>query len=150
MKDITDVIDLANQSTTVMSLPRLYTQLSEADVVIEPSIGFHKTFDFTNPEYLIQAGRRAATAALPQIKAALEKKGSEDDNIYKIDKVIVRGLRNLPHSFLARDFIRPGIISEWEIKNNLDSLFKSGYIREAYAAIEKNGDSVFSDVLYKR
>jgi NTE family protein len=143
LKDITDVIDLANQSTTVMSLPRLYTQLSEADVVIEPSIGFHKTFDFTNPEYLIQAGRRAATAALPQIKAALEKKGSEDDNIYKIDKVIVRGLRNLPHSFLARDFIRPGIISEWEIKNNLDSLFKSGYIREAYAAIEKNGDSVF-------
>jgi NTE family protein len=141
LKDITDAIDLANQSTTVMSLPKLNTQLSEADVVIEPLIGFHKTFDFTNPEYLIQAGREAALAALPQIKAALEQKKMENDSIYKIDKVVISGLQNLPQSFFAQSLTHTGDIPEWEIKSNLDKLIESGYVGDAYAVIHSDGDT---------
>jgi NTE family protein len=142
LKDISDAIDLANQSTTVMSLPRLQNQLSEADVVIEPLIGFHKTFDFSNPEILIQAGREAALKALPQIKAVLEEKKLENDTSYRIDKVNVIGLRNMPRTFFDNGLSRTGNLAEWEIKDNLDKLINSGYIKDAQAIIETVGDSV--------
>jgi NTE family protein len=138
LKDITDAIDLANQSTTIMALPKLSTQLSEADVVIEPIIGFHKNSDFTSNESLIQAGRQAALASLPAIKAALQEKETESGREFNIAEVAITGLQNLPQSLFAPGLQITGKIADWQIKNNLNKIMKSGYANSAEAIIENN------------
>lgn len=136
LEEITDAIDMANQSTTIMSLPRLNIQLKQADLTITPAIGFHKTFDFSPIEQLIDAGRKATVESLPQILAALEEKENESGRFYKISQTKITGLKNMPVTFFKAELVLNKQISELEIKNNLDKIIKSGYVRNAEAVLD--------------
>ena len=49
----------------------LENELAKADIVLTPDVGTHKTFDFSNIEYLIEVGRQAALEIIPQIRNAM-------------------------------------------------------------------------------
>lgn len=137
LEEITDAIDMANQTTTVMSLPRLNSQLEQADLTITPDIGFHKTFDFSSIEELIDAGRKATVECLPRILALLEEKEDKGGYVYNIARVEITGLKNMPMAFFKAGLVSTEQISEREIKDNLDKIIKSGYIRDAEAILER-------------
>ncbi|OQX91692.1 MAG: hypothetical protein B6D58_06805 [candidate division Zixibacteria bacterium 4484_95] len=137
LEEITDAIDMANQTTTVMSLPRLNNQLEQADLVITPRVGFHKTFDFSSIEELIDAGRKSALECLPRINALLEEEEDRGGNTYNIAQVEITGLKNMPSAFFKTGLVSTEPISEHEIKNNLTKIIKSGYIKNANAILER-------------
>jgi len=140
--DIVDAIDMANQSTTVMSLPRLRRSLEQADIIITPAIGFHKASDFDRIEQLIEGGRQAAMQALPAIKNALvnEKPMQQGKPFFVVDSRI-EGLNFLPRSFFAKHLSTGGLSDESEIKARLEKVMAGGYLRDAYAEIALCGDT---------
>jgi NTE family protein len=141
INDISDAIDMANQSTTVMSLSQLNDQLAQADVIVIPPIGFHKASDFNEIESLIQAGRRATQDCLPQIMAAMADKKTEVGPQYSISQVTIDGPMNLPKSLFAAYLINVGSHSEWEIKNSLEEIIAGGYVNDAQAILDKDEGS---------
>jgi predicted acylesterase/phospholipase RssA len=65
--------ELADRVTTIMHEGRNEMSRDEADVVIAPDVGDHKSTDFAGVEQLIDAGYRAARAQMPKIKAAFAR-----------------------------------------------------------------------------
>ncbi len=139
--DIVDAIDMANQSTTVMSLPHLSRSLEQSDVVITPEIGFHKASDFTEIDRLIEEGRQAALRALPAIKSALMKKGRRQGKRFYVAASEIEGLNWLPRSFFERHLSINGLTDEFEIKARLEKVMAGGYLRDARAEVVLEGDT---------
>jgi NTE family protein len=75
---ISDAIDIANQTTTVMQLEARRRDLELADVVISPELGPHFATDFTGIDSLIEEGRKAAENFIPEIKSEVLRLQSED------------------------------------------------------------------------
>ena len=140
VENVTNAIDMVNQSTTVMSLNKLKEQLGLADVVITPDIGFQKTFDFKNIEKAINAGRMAAIEQLPYIQEALKKGETASDRRFKISETEITGLKYMPKTFFLTTLYSGDTLTESEIKNNLAVILRSGYIISAKAELLKQSE----------
>jgi NTE family protein len=64
-------LDTIFQSVNVMYAKIAAAQLSRADVVIHPMVGYIASGDFTKRHEAILEGEKAAQAALPKIRALL-------------------------------------------------------------------------------
>lgn len=135
VEEISDAIDMANQSTTVMSLPILQKQLSQADIVISPDLGYHKSFDFEDIEKVIDAGREATIKLLPAIKQSLENKAAVSAKEFKIADVRVSGLKSMPQNFILAGINDSSSLSKQDIENNLRRIESTGYIKNARAEL---------------
>lgn len=133
--EITNAIDMANQTTTVMSMSNLKNQLANADIVLTPDIGNHKTFDFSNTEYLINIGRETALKTIPMIKSVMLKTNPRNDCVYSISETEINGLTNMPESFIKSLIEINDSLSESTIRNNINFLQRSGYIRNVRAEL---------------
>jgi len=69
---ISDAIDIANQTTTIMQLATRNNELSRADVVVTPDLGGHLATDFNGIDDMIAAGESAMLEALPDIRAKID------------------------------------------------------------------------------
>jgi NTE family protein len=67
-------LDTIFQSVNAMYSKIAAAQLSRADVVIQPKVGHIASGDFTKRHEAILEGEKAAQAALPKIRALLEKR----------------------------------------------------------------------------
>ncbi len=67
-------IEVAYHSVTIMSAQIGVLGVKDADVVIHPDVGNVTYDDFTQKKRLIEAGEKAARAALPEIRAAISAK----------------------------------------------------------------------------
>jgi predicted acylesterase/phospholipase RssA len=87
---ITDPIDIANQTTTIMQLEARDQELAEANIVVSPDLGEHLATDFSNVDSLIAAGESAMMAALPALTAEIDKRHSlsDDTTSIHIDSVV--------------------------------------------------------------
>jgi len=137
---IDNAIDMFNQSSTIMSLPGLEDQIQQADVVICPAIGFYKISNFDDIEIVIEAGRRAALEALPEILQLLGQGRTASGEVYPIGQTTVTGLKNMPGAFFQAAFPISGKMTESTVKENLSIISKSGYIRQARAELRNNSD----------
>jgi NTE family protein len=61
-------VDLMLRTVFIMMKTLRELQLEEADVVIQPQVMDIHWADFRNPDQLVESGRKAAIAALPQIR----------------------------------------------------------------------------------
>jgi NTE family protein len=88
---ITNAIDIANQTTTIMQLEARRRELSQADVVIVPELEDHLATDFDNIDQLIELGRKAAVQTMPLIMESLgSSHGNETtDDLLCVDSIIV-------------------------------------------------------------
>ena len=66
-----DVMQMLMQTFTIMSRSINGFELRDADIVLRPSLAGIGSADFTARRRAIQAGREAAMAALPQLKARI-------------------------------------------------------------------------------
>lgn len=67
------MLGIVNQSIAIMGQRLGEQELGRADVVIRPNVLDYGSADFTRRNQAILEGEKAALAALPQIRAALEK-----------------------------------------------------------------------------
>jgi NTE family protein len=72
--NITNVIDVIMQTFNIMGNEISKYQVKDADVVIRPNVSGVGLIDFNKKTYLILEGEKAARAALPKIREAIEKK----------------------------------------------------------------------------
>jgi NTE family protein len=72
--DIKNVIDVIMQTFNIMGNELSRYQIMDADVIIRPNVSGVGLIDFTQKTKLIFEGERAARAALPKIREAIEKK----------------------------------------------------------------------------
>ena len=70
-------IDMILKSVTIMHSQIATTQLSHADVVIRPKVGYISSSDFTKRHEAVLEGEKAATAALPEIQRIIDRLKSE-------------------------------------------------------------------------
>ncbi len=71
--DIKNVIDVIMQTFNIMGNEISKYQIKDADVIIRPNVSSVGMIDFNKKTYLILEGERAARAALPKIREAIEK-----------------------------------------------------------------------------
>jgi NTE family protein len=72
--NITNVIDVIMQTFNIMGNEISKFQVKDADVVIRPNVSGVGLIDFNKKTYLILEGEKAARAALPKIREAIDKK----------------------------------------------------------------------------
>jgi NTE family protein len=70
-------IDMILKSVTIMHSQIASTQLSHADVVIRPKVGYISSSDFTKRHEAVLEGEKAATAVLPEIQSIIDRLKSE-------------------------------------------------------------------------
>jgi len=140
IEDISNAIDMFNQSSTIMSLPNLEDQIRLADIVINPVIDSYKNSDFDKTEIIIEAGRQAALKMLPEIQKLLVQRQTAGGIVFAIDQTTLTGLKNMPDAFFQSMLFQAENISESAIKGNLSLINKSGYIRQARAELRPKSD----------
>jgi len=140
IEDIDNAIDMFNQSSAIMSLPNLESQIQQADIVISPAIGFYKNNDFDEIEAVIEAGHQAALEVLPEINKLLGERQTASGIIYPIRNTTLTGLRNMPETFFQSSLLEDGSMSESTIKDNLSIISKSGFIRQTRAELWDKSD----------
>jgi len=70
-------IDMILKSVTIMHSQIASAQISHADVVIRPKVGYISSSDFTKRHEAVLEGEKAATAALPEIQSIIDRLKSE-------------------------------------------------------------------------
>lgn len=144
--EISDAIDMANQSTTVMSLSNLNKQLSQAEIVIAPDLGYHKSFDFENIEDVINAGRQATIELLPFIRQSLNAETAVSPKEFEITGTYVTGLKNLPESYFRANLNDSTFLSRYDIEENLRAIEKTGFVSGVHAELVPTSSSY--DLIY--
>jgi NTE family protein len=71
--NIQNVIDVIMQTFNIMGNEISKYQIKDADVIIRPNVSCVGMIDFGKKTYLISEGEKAARAALPRIREAMEK-----------------------------------------------------------------------------
>ncbi|HKZ21920.1 MAG TPA: patatin-like phospholipase family protein, partial [candidate division Zixibacteria bacterium] len=141
-------LDIAAQSTTVMTLEKKQQSLSRADAVIFPQLKNFTTTDFDKVKLLIELGEKEAEKHLPQLRQILENehKTVSETPKYKIDQVNFEGNEKLDLGYI--EWLTPwcnqkiaGIstsdsISEESITQNLEELYDSGYFYQVEARLQ--------------
>ncbi len=134
---IVDVIDIADQTTTIMSMHRKMESLERADLVITPDMDGRLSTDFSDIQSLIKAGEKAVEEALPEIRRLFSEtnSSSQDSLEYEITGWGIEGLSYMPKTFFKAVFKHSSRASRREIESNLRRAGESGYISDARAEL---------------
>jgi len=142
-EQISDPIDIANQTTTIMQLKARESELGDANVVIKPDLGGHPATDFDDVDKLIEAGYNAAIKALPEIHSTSSAReiNNDDTILICVDTIAVSPIiethpdidelrelaasnRDIPKKELQRiasNLIQSGTTSRIRITNSYES-----------------------------
>ena len=138
---IKDVIDIADQTTTIMSIRKKKEALELTDYVIRPELPGRISTDFSDIHSIIDAGEKAARAALPQIKSLLDKKEvAENTRSYPVVGSDISGLSAMPKTFFKSVFIQAESMTSDDILRNLRAAFESGYLENCWAELLPSDD----------
>lgn len=134
---IENVIDIADQTTTIMSMRKRKEALEQADYVIKPDLPGKLSTDFSDIHSIIEAGENAAREALPKIKSLLENnENREYPHIgYELSGWRITGLSSMPMTFFKTVFIHKENMTTDDILRNLKTAFESGYISNCRAEL---------------
>jgi len=146
---IDNVIDIADQTTTIMSMRKKKESLAQADLVIRPDLSNRISTDFSDIHSIIEAGEKAAEEALPAIREILEKEedNSSDTIDYPIVDWRVEGLSSMPMTFFKSGFINHPAMTIGNIRSNLNKALWSGYLSGCRADLIP-ADSGYSLIYY--
>jgi len=138
-------LDIAAQSTSVMTLEKKRQSLAQADAVIFPQLKNFTTTDFDKVKLLIEAGEKEAEKFLPQLKLILENELEKMSEIpkYKIDRVNFEGNEKVELGFIETisGISTADSISEEQIRKSLEELYNTGYFYQVEARLQKRADT---------
>lgn len=117
-------------------------QLQKADVVIQPEINNKLSTDFSNSEFLINEGYKAAKQVIEKIKADIDSIIKKRMGVpeYYIKKIIVEYENVSEGRYLFDRYSRKDSVSNFEIISDLYELFETGIYKDVYAEIDEQED----------
>jgi NTE family protein len=133
---IEDIIDIADQTTTIMSMSRKRELLDSADLIITPDLNEKLSTDFSDVSSLVEAGRTATEQALPRIRELLRSRETEDGGRrYRIAENRILGLSSMPRTFFKVMFGESEEMTEGMIELNLRRAMATGYLNDCRAEL---------------
>jgi NTE family protein len=138
LSSINNVVDIADQTTTIMGMDRKRNSKSQADLCITPELNNRANGDFSHIDSLIKAGEAAAEKALPAILGLLLKSEMKNSGgtVYPVNNVEICDLTSLPNTLFASSFNNSDSISTHSVEENLARAYFSGYLRRAWAELK--------------
>jgi len=142
-----NLLEMADQTTTIMSMRKIKESIAGADIVISPDMRGISATDFSDVEFIISAGEKAAVEALPEIRRLLaELEKTEDSVVYDpVMRSDVSGLEILPRTMFRSIFFDSTSMSRSAIEANLDRAMLGGYLESARAEIMPVDSGYFID-----
>ncbi len=135
--------DVANQATSIMSLPRLKEELSQADLVITPDLSGFSSMDFNRAGELIALGEVTAESSLSEIRSVISSSRPQTVEVsspeFKICALKVEGNNTIPaDSIINLSRIQPeSHLTPEQIKSCLERIYAGGYFSDIYAILRK-------------
>jgi len=135
--------DVANQATSIMSLPRLQEELKQADYVITPNLQKFSSTDFNRASDLIALGETTAESLMVDIKKLISTSQSgilkTNSPEFKICELRFEGNQKIKtDSILELTKIRTERTVTVElIKSDLEEIYACGYFTDVYALLKK-------------
>jgi NTE family protein len=147
---IKNPLDIANQSTSIMQLPRLEEELSQADLVITPDLSGFSSMDFNRAADLIALGETTAERSIPEINRLISLNQSSVENSDSVVLVIcdleVRGNTTIPKDSIlecSRIHVESRVSKE-QIKSGLEKIYACGYFSDVGAWLKKTKPGEYS------
>jgi NTE family protein len=139
-----NVFEMADQTTTIMSMPRKAESIEMADLLISPDLEGISSTDFSGIETIISAGERAAREMMPRLRELLGKvrNPANDTTYYPVTGWSISGLAALPKTMFKAYFKDFATLSIADIRAGLDSALSTGFLEDAWAEVS-NSDSGF-------
>lgn len=91
MKEIVDPIDIANQTTTILSAETQKRLLEQADFVITPDLSGIKATEFDKKSIAVVRGREAVLGNVERLKGSLARQ-TDSCRIVDIDTIVITGV----------------------------------------------------------
>jgi NTE family protein len=153
---IKNPIDIANQTTSIMSLQKKEEELKKADFVINPELSEFTAMDFGDVTKLINLGEKTADSLIGEIKKVIENKKREfrvlreasnpDTQEFKICGVEFLGNQKMKNDFL-RGVIETRIestVTKDQVKSDLEKIYATGYFSDVFATLSKINEDEYS------
>lgn len=141
---IKNPFDIANQTTSIMTLERKEKELEKADFVFTPALSDYSSIDFEKAPELIKTGEKIADSLLSDLKSALSSSFSSE-YFYNLGKVVISGNENLSEVFLI-DLLKvreSDKVALSDIRADLSALYSTGYFKEVQAELSKTSEDYF-------
>ncbi len=135
-------LDVANQATSIMSLPKQREELAKADFGITPDLAGFSSVDFDRTAELIAAGEAFAESLISKIKEVISESnpGSEESNSpeFKICQLDFEGNQKIERAFILELVrVRPeSTVTIDQIKSDLERIYACGYFTDVYARLK--------------
>ena len=154
---IKNPIDIANQTTSIMSLQKKDEELKKADFVITPELSEFSAMDFGDVDSLISLGEHTANSLISDIKKMIESKKSKipaqrgkvsnpDSFEFKICELEFLGNQKIKRDFLL-GVIETGIestVTKERIRSDLEKVHSTGYFSDVFAILSKINSDEYS------
>jgi NTE family protein len=127
---MTSPFDIASQATTIMTMEKMQEQLSRAEVVISPVLGFHSNDDFEGVGGMIRAGRRAAEAEISNVESRIRRGTAENaEKLIEIEEVSLEGVSDFTLLDLNVELkaLQSDAVDLQSIREDLEALLKTGF-----------------------
>jgi len=147
---INNPFDVANQATSIMSLPALEEELKIADLVITPDLSGFSSMDFGKASELITRGEKSAEDLILKIKKTISKTKSSSTNNdppqVKICDLKVEGNNAIPIDSILRltQTRSEETVTSDEIRSDLESIYAYGFFSDVYAVLLKTKPEEYS------
>jgi NTE family protein len=148
---IKNPIDIANQTTSIMSLQKKEEELKKADFIITPELSEFSAMDFGDVDSLINLGEYTADSLIEEIKKTIKNKkpgkaSNPDSFEFKICKLEFWGTQKIKIDFLL-GLIETRIESTLtgdQIRSDLQKIYSSGYFSDVSATLSKISEDEYS------
>ncbi|MGB2804780.1 MAG: BamA/TamA family outer membrane protein [Candidatus Zixiibacteriota bacterium] len=143
-------LDVANQATSIMSLPKQREELGKADLGITPDISEFSSMDFDRTAELIAAGEATAESLISKIRTIISEAnlgGSESNSPeFKICELDFQGNDKIETDFIRElTRIRPeSTVTLDQIKSELEKMYACGHFSEVHAWLKTIGSDEYS------
>jgi len=135
-------LDVANQATSIMSLPRQQQELDKADLVIAPDLSEFSSMDFNRTAELIAVGEIAAESLVVEIKGMISQNESRifesNSPEFKICEVGFEGNQKIETDFILKltKIIPESTATIPQIRSDLEGIYACGYFADVYASLQ--------------
>lgn len=141
LKDAKELINPLNTADQILSITmdKLNDiQLSKADFVITPDLGYHSSNDFTKISHIITKGEEAAGQSIDsllKIIDSLETTSSAYFNNFVTNPRLEYNLNYFPRNISEKIFelLNKNFVRFTEIEKALKIIYKTGYYKDVYA-----------------
>jgi NTE family protein len=135
-------IDIANQTTSIMSLEKKEEELQKADFVINPKLSEFSAMDFGNVPRLISLGEGTADSLISEIKEMLRvrKRVSNPDSLdFKICELRLSGCQKMEKDHLMElmETRIESTLTRDQIRSDLEMIYSTGYFSDVFATLCK-------------